>query len=284
MIGLKILASCLGIAVAIIGNLALAAPSEPSASGAPAKGLATPPSNSAHGGYDAGPRETPEQRTFRHQYVEETVVRERELTKHHIWTPEMWKASGNHWRRAYRTLRVRELAQDDNDAATVRRADAHLKKVTEHFLALLGELTASAPEIPAPPTVASPGPGAQLAVGSAVTFKMAPYKDATSYYCGFWQPGGHFWSNWQPSSKTYGASPECTIAADDPRWSKFQSGKAEFFGRAMLQAKSSTGKEYKMWSEPARVEVSVTGGPAPAVSGSVPIPPAKASASAGGAR
>jgi hypothetical protein len=279
----RLCTSWLGFALVLGGSVATAAPPTPSASGAPVKPAPPVASGSAHPGHDAGPRETADQRAYRLKYMEDTVERERAVTKHHIWTPEMAHASGNHWRRAYRTLRIRELAQDDNDTATMDRADAHLKKVTDHFFVLLAELTANAPEVPAPPALTSPAAGAQLAVGTPVTFKMAPYKDALNYYCWFWQPGGHYWTNWQASGESYGSSPECTVAADDPKWSKFHSGKAEFYGRAMVLAKSGAGKEYKMWSEPVKVEVMVTGGVTPASSGSA-TPTPRGSASAGGSK
>jgi hypothetical protein len=211
------------------------------------------------GHHDAAPPETADQRAERREYVEETVAKEREITKHHIWTPEMSEASWKHWRRAYRALRVRELAQDDHEEDAVTRVDAFLRRLREHFLAHLTELTTKAPEIPPPPTLLSPAAGAQLAVGTAVSFKMAPYKDAAQYYCWFWEPGGHHWSNWQ-SGTGFGTSPECDVAADDPHWSKFRSGKAEFYGRAIVPAKTSAGKEYKMWSEPVKLELKVTGG------------------------
>jgi hypothetical protein len=229
--------------------------------------LAGPPDAGSAHGRDAGPKETPAQRAYRMEYIEGTVAREREITKHHVWTPEMSTASWKHWRRAYRALRIRELAQDDHDDSAVARVDAYLKKVSDHFLSLLTELTAKAPEIPPPPTLIAPAAGAQLAVGSPVSFKLAPYKDAAQYYCWFWEPGGHYWSNWQAAQGAgggFGTSPECDLSADDPRWSKFHAGKAEFYGRAILMAKTSTGKDYRMWSEPVKAEFTLTGGAAPA--------------------
>jgi hypothetical protein len=235
---------------------------------------------------DASVVETPAQRTFRREYVEQTLRRESEITKSHVWTPEMRKVSFNHWRRAYKALRIRDVAQDENDAATVGRVDAYITKINEHFFALLTELAAKAPLIPPPPTLISPTAGAQATVGTAVSFKMAPYKDAKNYYCSLWEPGGHLWSNWHPGEgEALGASSECTIPADDGRWSKFRSGKAEFHGRALLVAKAESGEEYKVWSEPVKLELNVNGVAGPPAAGSQPPPPApKSSASAGGAR
>jgi hypothetical protein len=243
-----------------------------------------------HGRLDAGPRETANQRAYRVAYIEQTVSREREITAHHVWTPEMSNASWTHWHRAYRALRIRDLAQDDNEAATVARVDAYLSRLTDHFLTLLQELTAKSPEVPPPPTLLSPSASASLPIGTAVTFKLAPYKDAMHYYCWLWEPGGHYWSNWQVSTESYGTSPECTIAADDPRWSAFRAGKVEFHGRAILSAKSTTGKDYRIWSEPVKAEFALTGGAAPTVSGTPRSagPPAttkpSSSAGAGGSK
>jgi hypothetical protein len=266
----KVLAALCPIVPFVLGaNMAIA--------GTPDAG--TSDAGGARAARDAGPKETADQRGYRMRYVAETVQREGEIAKHHVWTPEMSKASWTHWRRAYRALRIRELAQDDGEDAAVARVDAYMKKSTDHFLTLLAELTAKSPEVPGPPTLTSPAAGAALAVGTPVTFKMAPYKDATQYYCWFWQPGGHYWSNWQASSESYGTSPECTIPGDDPKWSKFHSGKAEFYGRAIVPTKTAAGKDYKMWSEAVKLEVAVTGGAAPSGSGSgdagsaIPLPP-----------
>jgi hypothetical protein len=214
--------------------------------------------------HDAGPRETAGQRAERRKYVEETLAREREITRHRIWTPEMSRASWKHWRRAYRALRVRELAEDDKEDAVVARVDAYLKKATDHFFSLMTELASKAPEIPPAPTLLSPVAGAQATVGQPVSFKMAPYKEAAHYYCWFWEPGGHSWSNWQAKEEHYGDSPECDIPADDPRWGRFRSGKAEFYGRAIIPVKLDGGKELRMWSDPVKLEVDVVGGKSPA--------------------
>ncbi len=224
------------------------------------------------GARDAAPRETAAQRVERVKYVEETLAREREITKHRIWTLEMSHASWKHWRRVYRALRIRELAEDDGAQGEVARVDAYLKKATDHFLELLAELTAKAPEIPPPPTLVAPAAGSPLAVGTAVTFKMSPYKDASQYYCWFWEPGGHYWSNWQAKAEGFGESPECTIAADDPHWAKFHAGKGEFYGRAIIATKGDGGRPFRMWSEPVKADFSVTGGAAPALPGPLPVP------------
>ena len=226
------------------------------------------------------------------KYVTETMKHQKDVAAKHVWTPEMYKASSEHWRRAYRTLRVRELAEDDHDAALAARADAFLVKIDGHYFTLLTDLTAKAPEIPAPPTVTAPADLASVAVGQPVTFKMTPVKDAWQYTCLLYEPG-HSWTNWK-SSWTWSDTSECTIAADDPKWSKFHSGKATFTSRAVFKAKNAKGAEYKYWSQPSTIHVTLTGGAAPGPSGSgAPPPPPSASAtppaprpssSAGGSR
>jgi hypothetical protein len=278
---MKIVAS-LGAAVVLITGVAVGAPSAtPSGSTPPPR---PGPSGSAHA-HDAGPPETKEQRAYRMKYVTDTLKHEHEITQHHYWLPEMVKVANEHWRRAYRTLRIRELAEDDHDAATMSRAENYLKKIDTHFFALLTELTAKAPEIPGPPTLVSPADKSTVGVGTAATFKMAPYKDAGQYYCALYQPH-HYWSNWQPGKDAkWGVSNDCTIAADDPKWSKFNSGKAHFVGRAIVKGKSPSGKEYQMWSQPVMIEVALTGGaPAPSGSGAPPPPPHPSSSASGGSK
>jgi hypothetical protein len=273
-------------ALLLATSAATAAGGAPSASGS---GQAPSPhpsaSGSGRGAHDAGPPETKDQRAYRIKYVTETLKHQHEITAHHVWTPEMFKASSEHWRRAYRTLRVRELAEDDHDAALVSRADAFLGKIDTHYFALMTDLTSKSPEIPAPPAVTAPAELASVAVGQPVTFKMTPVKDAWQYTCVLYEPG-HSWSNWKSSWKWSDTS-ECTIAADDPKWAKFHAGKATFTGRAVFKAKNAKGTEYKYWSQPSTLHVTLTGGAAPGPSGSgatPPVPSPKPSSSAGGSR
>jgi len=279
---MKVFSSCLGSSIVLMASAAIGAPLE---TGAAAKSAVAIAHEAPHATGDAGPAEVKETReaiseakvveeakesldagakeskepqSFRHAYIEETRKREHDIVNRHSWTPEMIASSSKHWRRAYRALRIRELAEDAGDATTVARADAQLMKTTDHFLSLLAELAARAPEVPGPPTVTAPSAGAELAKGSTVTFKMAPYKDATNYYCWLSQSDGHSWTNYEPKVDAYPASPECTITADDPRWSKFHAGKAEFLGRAKVLTKSSDGREYKLWTDPVKVDVTIS--------------------------
>jgi hypothetical protein len=173
-------------------------------------------SHSAQAMRDAGPPETNDQRKFRFAYVTDTLKKELGIVKGHVWTPDMISTMIDHWRRAYKLLRIRELAEDDKDVATVARADTLLNKTTDRFLTQLKDVTAKAPEIPPPPTVSAPANGASLAIGTPVTFKITPVKDASEYHCSLFetQHGGyHVWNNYNAAARAYGTSPDCTIAA-----------------------------------------------------------------------
>ncbi len=252
------------------------------ASGAASAGptpSATPPSSAsgAPQSADAGKKaETPEQKAFRRQYVRETRKKQKSITAHHVWTPEMGKLASDHWRRAYATLRIRELADDEKDAAAVARTDALLKKLDDAYFTALPELVAKAPAVPGAPMLASPAAGASAPIGAPLTFKFTPYKDAARYACSLRQ-SGHSWSS--RNGKEWGTTPECTIPANDPHWAKFHAGKAHFVGHAITMGKSAKGKDIQQWSEPVDVEVTLTGGAAPTPT---PMPPT--SATAGGAK
>jgi hypothetical protein len=219
-------------------------------------------------------KETPDQKAFRQKYVRETRKHQKEITAHHVWSPEMTKLSSDHWRRAYTALRIRELAQDDGDAAAVTRADALLQKLNDAYFAALPELVAKAPAVPAAPTVTSPAAGSSAPLGSPLTFKLSP-KDGARYACTLRQSGAS-WSN--RKGKEWGTTADCTIAADDPRWAKFHAGKAHFVGHTITTAKSAKGKDYAQWSEPLKMDIVLTAG------GAAPAPTPSASASAGGAK
>jgi hypothetical protein len=222
-------------------------------------------------------------RPFRLSYESQTLSRELEITRQHYYMPEMVKISAEHWRRAYLALRIRELAEDAHDAATVSRAEAFLKKIDGHFFGLLTEVTATAPEIPGPPTIIAPQDKSPVAIGTSATFKIAPHKDAAHYFCTLFQPK-QYWSNWQGGKDAnWGSTSDCTIAADDSTWSKFNSGKAHFVARAVVKGKSPTGKEFEMWSQPALIDVTLTGGPA-ASPASIPPPAPPASFAVGGSK
>src|SRR5581483_6814940 len=86
---------------------------------------------------DAGPPETKAQRAHRSEYIAKTLKHEREIVGHHAWTPEMNAAASGHWKNAYRAIRIHELAEDDHDAAAMKRADAVLDRLDERFFKLL---------------------------------------------------------------------------------------------------------------------------------------------------
>lgn len=273
-----------GVALVLLAPAALAAGTAPSGAppslGAPpaaSGGAAAAPSASAapHGKPDAGPAETKDQKAYRLQYVADTVAKENSLLKGLVRTPEVQKVVASHWRRAYRTLRIRELAEDNNDAATVARTDALLRKLDGHFFAALAEMAPSLPTIPAAPTIASPAPNANIPIGSALTITVTPAAGSTpnEYYCVASEGGGHALVNWDAAGKHYGTEPNCTFPANDPRWAKMKPGKGGIWAATMVKTKSPKGVEYRQWSHQKYIPVMFTGAgatPAPATSGGAP--------------
>jgi hypothetical protein len=206
---------------------------------------------------DAGPPETKGQRAHRAQYIEKTIKHEREIVGHRAWTPEMNAAASAHWKKAYRVIRVHELAEDDRDILVMTRCDEVLKKFDEKFFKELTSLAADAPPIPPAPALTAPANGTIVPIATAVTFKIAPVAGATRYACSLYEPGGHSWSSYDPAAKQWGTSPDCTIAANDPRWAKFAPGKTHFMGRSITPTKSKGGKDFNLWSDPVRIEVTL---------------------------
>lgn len=226
----------------------------------------TAPAASAHPSArpDAGPHETAEQREFRKNYVTATNHKQTALLAGLVWTPEVHKAAAAHWGRAYRALRVRELAEDAKDAKTVTSADALLRKVDAHYFALLAELAPTLPKVPAAPAISAPAAGASVAIGSALSIAATPAAGVTAdaTYCTVYDGHQAYWNNYDPKTKAYGA---CTFPADAPQWSRFSAGKAWLSVHTITNAKSPKGTPYKMWSH-ARVErLELTGGAAKAV-------------------
>ncbi len=242
------------------------------ASAAPAMTPASPSASAPHNHPDAGPAETKDQRAFRRKYVAETVEKENTLLKGLVRTPDVHRAVTNHWHRAYRTLRVRELAEDSADAATVARTDAHLHKIDAHFFAYLAELAPSLPPIAAAPSIAAPAPGAQIPIGSALTITVTPGGGAApnEYYCVASEGGAHALVNYDAAGKHYGLDGNCTFAANDPRWAKFHPGKGGIWAATVIKAKTAKGAEYRQWSHQKYIPVQFVaagGAPAPAASG-----------------
>lgn len=213
--------------------------------------------------HDAGPPETAEQKAYRSAYISKTLKHETETTKGHVWTPDVGAVERRHWKRAYRALRIRELAEDDKDAAAIGRVDAFLTKLDEHFYKALAAAVADAPAIPPPPVVTAPAKGASLAVGTAVTITITPVPGATHYYCLLWGEGKHTWSNYDPATKQTGTSNVCTIPAGDAKWAKFENGKANVLVRAETPEKTKKGVAYNMWTRTLQIPVTITGGAAP---------------------
>ncbi len=248
------------------------APPPMGASALPGTSPAAPSASAPHNQRDGGPAETKDQKAFRLRYVADTVEKENAILKGLVRTPDVHRAVTNHWHRAYRTLRVRELAEDAADSATVARADAHLKKVDAHFLGYLAELAPSLPPIVAAPSITAPAPGAQITIGSALAITVAPSAGSTpnEYYCVASEGGAHALVNYDTVGKHYGLDGNCTFAANDPRWAKFHPGKGGIWAATVVKAKTAKGVEYRQWSHQKYIPVQFVGAggaPAPATSG-----------------
>lgn len=214
--------------------------------------------------HDAGPPETTDQRAYRTAYVTKTQRHEQEVTKDHGWTPDIGSLESHHWQRAYKALRIRELAEDDKDTAVVARVDQLITKLDQHFFTKLAELAAEAPVIPPAPTLAAPAKGTTLTVGQPVSIKITPVPGATHYYVLLWGQGRQMWSNYDPATKTFGTATDYTIAANDPKWAKFENGKANILVRAITPEKTKAGVAFSLHSHTAQIPVTIAGGAAPA--------------------
>lgn len=232
----------------------------------------------------AGPAETGAQRAYRQRYVADTLKKESALLQDLVRTPEVHKASSAHWRRAYRALRIRELAEDDKEPGTVARVDAFLRKIDGHYFAYLAELAPTLPKIPAAPAVTAPAPQASVALGSALAIAATPAAGVTAdeYYCAVYEPHAG-WNNYDPKAKRYGGAGSCTIGASDPRWAKFQPGRAWVSVHTLTHAKSPKGVSYDQWSHARHVPITLTGAATTTVTGA-PVQAATAAAAPGGAK
>ncbi len=217
--------------------------------------------------HDAGPAETTGQKAYRNAYISKTVKKEQEVTKERAWTPDIGATENLHWKRAYKALRIRELAEDDKETSAITRVDAYITKLDQHFFTELTTLAAEAPALLPAPALTAPAKGSSLGVGTAVSIKIAPVAGATHYYCLLWGKEHHMWSNYDPATKQFGATPECTIPAGDAKWAKFESGGANIQIRAEIPEKTKKGVAFNMWTHTAQIPVTITGGAAPAASG-----------------
>lgn len=208
---------------------------------------------------DAGPAETAAQRAFRVEYTNRTRKHEAEITQGHVWTPDIGALENLHWKRAYKALRIRELAEDDKEAAVVKRTDAFLAKLDKNFYDKLEALAKEAPAVQPPPAISAPAKDAKVALGQPLSIKVAPVAGATHYYVVFWTKG-HSWSNYDPAKKQFGTTPEITIPPTDPKWSTFSAGKGWIQVRAELPEKTKKGVAYNAWTKTATVPVTFEAG------------------------
>jgi hypothetical protein len=119
---------------------------------------------------DAGAavKRTPEQNAFRqalldkkHKLVSEIVHRNGKHT-----TKAEHNAVRTYWRHVTRLLRVRELAQEAKDDASVKRVDALLAKAEKNITTKLEKMNAEAPAAAAPAASGATAPAAPPAGGA----------------------------------------------------------------------------------------------------------------------
>jgi hypothetical protein len=201
--------------------------------------------------------ETPDQRDRRHKYVKDTADKTRAIVRkdNKAFTKDEGTLITEHWRRSMRALRIRDVAEDDNDTAVVGRVDTALKKIDDKFFAALTTLNAKAPPRPPTPTLTTP---TSLALSAPFDFKFAPVPGSEKRFCAVWQTlKGHELHHWLTTVK---ASDECVLPATDPQHAKFEPGKAHLHSWVMVGGN---------WSDMANIDLDLTGagGAAPVASG-----------------
>lgn len=111
---------------------------------APAASAAPSAAPGAAAGVDAGVKEKgkegPEQKKRRKDYVERMRKEIHAAVPAHQLTDQDRELVRTHWRRAMRVLRVRLIAEDSNDQATVARCDNFLAKIDQALLNKLKDL------------------------------------------------------------------------------------------------------------------------------------------------
>ena len=196
---------------------------------------------------DDGAKETPEQASFRGGYVAKTVKRIHEIadTGNKARTPEENATISVHWGRAMRAIRIRELAQDDGDNATVGRVDGLLARLDTQFYDHLLALSSTAPDKPKAPQLEAPTAGLSVRLNEAFQCKFASYPGATAYSCGVMQPGHPAWF-------LHSAAPHMGFALGA---TNLTPGHAEVVGRVQV--------EHTHWTDAVRVGIELTPSDAP---------------------
>jgi hypothetical protein len=190
----------------------------------------------------ADAEDTPDQIAFRNQYVAKTQRRTREIldTGHKARTAEENAIINKHWNTAFKAIRIRELAQDDNDQATVTRVDNFLSRLDNQYYDDLSAAVARAPDRPGAPKLLYPVNGSKLAMGrSHALCRFAPDQNAVSYSCILTQGSTHHSHNYFCSR-----SGDCFGDVND---GTFKPGPAQIVAAMYIQD--------QYWSEQTRVDV-----------------------------
>lgn len=114
-----------------------AAPATPTPAPAPVAPAVPAVVDAGAAAVDAGAKEKgkegPDQRKRRKEYVERVRKEIRTIVPKGQLTEQGRELIRQHWRRSMRTLRVRLLADDENDKAFVARCDAFLAKIDQRL-------------------------------------------------------------------------------------------------------------------------------------------------------
>jgi hypothetical protein len=198
---------------------------------------------------DDAPKETPEQAAFRGAYVAKTVKRIHEIVDsgNKVRTPDETTQINLHWGRAMKAIRIREVAQDNNDNAFVGQVDGFLSKLDTQFYDRLLGLASNAPDKPKAPELTAPTGGSSFRLNQTFSCKFANYAGATAHTCGVRQGGHAVWY-------ACGTSGECHINLSS--WTFMTTGPAQVVGRAQV--------DHKFWSDEASVAINLTPSDAPA--------------------
>lgn len=212
----------------------------------------------------ADAEDTPDQIAFRNAYISRTQTRTREILDagHKARTAEENAIINKHWSNAFKALRIREVAQDNSDSATVSRVDGYMSRLDSQYYDDLSGAVARAPDRPGAPTLYWPVNNAKMSMGRYHSLcRFAPDANAVSYSCILVQPSTQHSHNYFCSR-----SGECFGDVAD---GIFRPGPAQIVAAKYIQ------NQY--WSEQSRIDVELveaTAAPrfeAPSAGASLPV-------------
>ncbi len=171
-----------------------------------------------------------------------------------------------HWARAAKLWRIRRLAMDAKDNASVQRVDALLLRADRILEEHLRRLREHAPVMTEPPsmveaTAAPPPPQVEV--------QGAPPSPGEVWQPGFWQwnNGRHVWMKGR-----WDRPPQTGMTWEAPKWEN-RAGKWMFHEGRWRAPETATPQVYEPPPPPAQPEVAVQAPPPPIVEVRPPAPP-----------